>query len=84
MIDGIAVEVVEERLAGLRRWLDERFRRIEDQLEGNQEIREQVDDHEKRLVRLERIAWLSAGMAGMLSPVVVWAIIEILKAISER
>jgi hypothetical protein len=38
-------------------------------------------NHEARLVKLERIAWLLVRLSIFFAPVVIWAIIEIIKAI---
>ena len=77
---------------GLQTWLDERFARVNDRFdqlcaERDEDVTrveaviDRVEDHEKRLIRLERIAWLAVGLAGFFSPVVIWAIIEIAKAV---
>jgi hypothetical protein len=91
--DPILVGVLEERLDGLRDWLDERFRRLDDQFtqqaesrelqrEAYETLRKKVfDDHEDRLVKLERLAWMTIVITSFLSPVVVWAIIEIIKQV---
>jgi len=93
-MDTVAVEVVEERIAGLQRWLAERFERVEVQLqisccqhgrleERFEELEERVrEDHEKRLQRLERLAWLGLGVGGLLSPVAVWAVIQIVESLT--
>ena len=47
-----------------------------------QEIMVLVKDHERRLVRIERLYWLIAGAAAFVSPVVVWALIEMIKALT--
>jgi hypothetical protein len=91
-MDSVSTDVLEERFAGLQSWLDERFARINDRFDqlacdrGEDNIRVQaveasLEDHESRLVRLERLAWLVVGLATFLSPVVVWSIIEIVKAV---
>lgn len=92
----ISIPVLEERFAGLQRWLDERFQRLDDRLGAMagerceldarlEKLEERVrEDHEGRLVRLERLAWLMAGTAAMLSPVAVWAVIEIIKALAGK
>lgn len=88
----VSISVLEERLSGLRDWLDERFKRLDDQLSvihsergelENQvgQLRERVTEHEKRLIQLERIVWLIIGAAAFLSPVVIWAVIEIIKVL---
>lgn len=86
------VDVLEERFIGLRTWLDERFERMNDRFDQMcaereddrqvvETLRERVFEHEDRLIRLERVAWLAVGLAGFLSPVVVWAVIEIIKVL---
>jgi hypothetical protein len=37
-----------------------------------------------RVEKLERLAWLFVGVAAFLSPVVIWAIIEIIKTLTGR
>lgn len=45
-------------------------------------LAQRIDKHEERLVKLERWPWLMAGVGAFLSPVVIWAIIEILKSLT--
>lgn len=56
-----------------RAWLDERFARITDLLKAacdDGRIRDRrLDDHEMRLVKLERMSWLLGGIALLLLPV---------------
>lgn len=56
-----------------RAWLDERFGRIMDLLEAvcddGRKRDKRLDDHEMRLVKLERMSWLLGGIALLLLPV---------------
>jgi len=92
MSDVVSIRVLEERFLGLQAWLDERFSRLDDRfdqladersidIKGVAQLAKQVADHEARLIRLERIAWLLIGLAGFFAPVVIWAVIEIIKAV---
>ena len=74
-------DVIAERLKGLERLIEARFKSLEQRLDTLAEMRKQLDDHEDRIVRLERWPWLIAGVAAFLSPVIIWAIIEIIKAL---
>ena len=47
-----------------------------------QEILVLVKDHERRIVRIERVYWLIGGAAAFVSPVVIWALIEMIKALT--
>jgi len=92
--NAVLIRVLEERLDGLRAWLDERFNSLASQEEQRataraiqdrdiEIVRKKVfDDHEDRLVKLERLAWLAGGVMVFLSPVVIWAIIEIIKTLT--
>ena len=92
--NAVLIRVLEERLDGLRAWLDERFKSLASQEEQRataraiqdrdiEIVRKKVfDDHEDRLVKLERLAWLAGGVMVFLSPVVIWAIIEIIKTLT--
>lgn len=79
-----------------RAWLDERFQRIYDKIDGmentvnrrmdnmSEQNRKQdttLEDHEDRISILERYKWLFVGVFAFLSPVVIWAIIELLKGL---
>lgn len=68
-----------------KEWLDERFGRVFDRLDAlaaqQKSALQKIAEHETRLVKLERMSWLVAGIGALLSPVVVWAIIEIAKAL---
>ena len=53
--------------------------------EAGSERRELFDcikDHEKRLVKLERVQWLIGGLAALVTPIAIWALIEIIKTLS--
>lgn len=54
-------------------WLDERFGRLLDMLkqacEDGRRRDDRLDDHEARLVKLERMSWLLGGIALLLLPV---------------
>lgn len=95
-MDEASIDVLEERFVGLRTWLDERFSRMDDRFDqlcadrGEDQrrmealecvVEERFDDHESRLVRLERLAWMVVAVFTFFSPVVVWAVIEIIKAL---
>jgi len=92
MNDVVSIRVLEERFLGLQAWLDERFSRLDDRfdqladersidIKSVAQLAKQVADHETRLVRLERIAWLLIGLGTFFAPVVIWAVIEIIKAV---
>jgi len=56
-----------------RAWLDERFGRLTDLLKAacddGKRRDEKLDDHEARLVKLERMSWLLAMIGALLVPV---------------
>ena len=52
--------------------------------EDFRDLKDEVKKHDKRLDRVERITWVIMGVCGILSPVVVWAIIEIIKTLFNR
>lgn len=77
-----------------RAWLDERFQRIYDKISAlektvtsrmdnmdkrQDELEERLLEHEQRLTMLERYRWLLAGVFALATPVIIWAIIELLK-----
>jgi hypothetical protein len=92
MTEEISVEVLTEQFTGFKVWLEERFARLDDRLamicSDSGRIEKRVEKlegeneaHDKRLQRLERLAWLIGGLAAFVAPVVVWAVIEIIKAL---
>jgi len=44
-------------------------------------LAECIKDHEKRLVNLERFPWLVRGLAALISPIAIWATIEVVKTL---
>ena len=65
-----------------RSWLDERFGRLADLLqrickEGDRRDRI-LEDHEMRLVKLERMSWLIGGVCILLVPVALDALRSLL------
>ena len=65
-----------------RAWLDERFGRIMDLLKGlcddARRRDERLDNHELRLVKLERMSWLIGGICLLLVPVALDALRSLL------
>ena len=45
-------------------------------------IFDKLEDHERRLVKLERMYWLIGGVAAFMSPVVVWALINLIQSLT--
>jgi len=37
-----------------------------------------VAEHEKRMVRLERVYWLQVGLYGIITPIIIWYVIRLL------
>jgi len=49
--------------------------------EQYQKLDGRMDDVVKRLIKLERLAWVLGGCFAFLSPVLVWAAIEFVKSL---
>ena len=79
-----------------RAWLDERFQRIYDKITAleeavttrmddmdkrQEELEEKLDQHGERLTTLERYKWLMVGVFGLATPVIIWAIIQLLERV---
>jgi hypothetical protein len=78
-------EIIRTEIRGLREWLAERFDRLDERdderaadIERNRIC---IEDHEQRIIKLERYPWLIAGLAAVTTPIVVWGLIEAVKAL---
>ncbi len=92
MTEGQA-SILEERIRSLRELIDQRLRTLEDKLDAMARARSALgarideleechrvdhEDHETRLIELERWRWLLVGMASLMIPLGLWAIQEII------
>jgi len=95
-VTDISKEYLDERFKAFEELLGEKLGRFYDRFDAecrkNGEIRVEVgklqtwraDVVEPRLSKLERWPWLLGGLAAFISPVVVWAFIEMLRSFFSR